>query len=960
MNEIENAILEYYDENLVFREQAFEICSRFQTINFFDWNIWASLSNFSKPNVVRAFAYKTLSVIIQNEWEQLLSDDQFLSHFPFYNPETFNNDPIKNLILNANSIFLLYLSPLEIIIQLFDQDGPEHLIFISSLLTEFVSCTYSQVILPTERKEIVDQFMFIHLPQYVQKLILQPLSQLEINSQGYSFFLSLLGKIHRDFISPEILLCSSEVVDFYASFAPYVWLESENLSIVWIFDSLFSRIDQHSDNKMIKTDDKSEVENSFLTILEPIILSLAKEVPELLLQSHDELFIQEQEPSERYPNLLMSFLARIPIFFGMLELLDCDTILPYFEIINEMLQSSSPTVIYETSKHIDELIKSLSKFTEFTDDPSFFKYRMEFFETCIKIIAIQLELLPGAVYDDDFDSGNIRSSIFNLATTISRIDTETVIKELIEFIMEQDTEDMLLISLIRLLSASLNTAISPAQAEIESISLISEDVPEQKEELNPKETNEAEKESEDNGKEESTDEKQNKGNDEKSEQVNDIVPQKQQDTKNIIEISEEANKVTKFLLCIIPEVSRSTSNHIFTVLTKLVPFIDFSEEELSDFFSDLFDLFILMKPSSFDSFTSYFTSFFAHFSESGLSLPIDQLNSITPDDPVYYTVRTLIAKFTGQENTLDSALNDIDWFISEFNPEEQESIDHLNRHIQQSFDFIGKNPPKPEENEIGLEILSKIVESNNVLINLANSIQDENIQRLVSPISHLSNAIVILAKIFPSAMLSLLENFQPPLSISPCTVVWLKKIALPIFTSLISPQNYEDQEEMNSALLAISEYSTLIESNLIQEIEIICSDSEIPIEIENYAKKTAVILIQLCRFIENESDAFQIMSICLKLNDFRCLANVIDISAERGIQFFAQFWEEFIERRETTCRDKLCEALYYLYDKEKGNLSQFLQLPGVTQEQIASLDLKLQNCGAAKTKRKYIRLLIPP
>lgn len=952
MDEIEKAILNLNNEDQGVREHALDICSKFQTTNFFDWEIWTNLSKYSKPQAVRVYAYATLSVIMKNEWEQLISNTQFFSHFPFYNYETFNNDPIKNVIVNANSTFLLYLAPFEIIIQLFDQANSENIKFVSSLLAEFVSCTYNQYILPTDRKEIVDQFMLICLPKYIQALILHPLSQLKFDSTEYSFYLSLLGKIHHDYIFPLKLISTSEVEEFYASFAPLIWDDSDNISIVWIFDSLFSHDEEQNDGTASKGNDKDDDENAFHATLEPIVISLASNAPNFL-QNYGELFFQVAEPTSRYPNLLNWFVARIPIFFGMLEHLSLDSLCPFLEILNEMLQSSSPTIIYEIAENSDELIRSLMKNPEFISDQNYFKYRMNIFESCIKVIAIQIETLPGAPYDDSWDTGSVRSSIFKLANTISEIDTEAIIKELIELITNQDSEDTLLISFIRLLSSSLASAISSSQVELEEAAAQNKKEEEELSEKKDEEQKNEEQEKEENSTKQETN------------QINETTDksdkQEQLNTKNIIEISDEAKMATSFLLNIVQSVSRGTSNHIFTLLTKLITFIDFTEEELNEFFPNLLELFISMKPSSFDSFTLYFTSFYTHFSRTGISLSLDRLKSIPPDDPVYYTAATLISKFTGAETTLDSAIHDIDWFINEFNPEEQESVDRLNRYIIQSFDFIGKNPPKSDENEIKYEILSKLVASNNVLMNIINSTQDETVSmKLASPLSHLSNAIVAFSDSFPSIMLSLLESLLPPLFISTSSVVWLKKIALPILEKLSSLVNSENQNEENSTLVLISEYSQHVASNLIHVIEIICADSETPTEIENLAKKAAVILIKFCRFIQNESDNVLIMNIGLKLNDFRCLANVVDISAEKGIQFFALFWEELIQRKEKNCVDKLCEGLYILYDNGKGDLNQFLQLPGVTQQQIAAVEAKIQICGSAKTKRKYIRLLIPP
>lgn len=973
MINIESAILNLNNVNQVIREQAIDICNKFQTFDLFNWEIWTNLSDFSKPQTVRIYAYATLSVVIQNEWSKIDTDSKFFTNFPYYNPKHFNNDPIKNAIVLANAKFLIYLSPFEMIIQLFDQANMENIQFLSSLLAEFVSCYYTQPMLPAERKTIVNQFMLNHLPKYVLSLILSPLTQLKFDSVDFSFYLSLLGKIHHDFILPKNLLCTSDVEKFYASFSPLLWVESDNIAIVWIFDSLFTQTEEPKSVRKAKASKEGENDDSFHATLEPIVASLMASAPAMFLQNYGELFFQVPQPSEKYPKILDSFISRIPIFFAMLERLNLDSILPFFDMLNTMLQSSSPTVIYETAENISELIKMLGKFPEFTDNTEFFKNRMNIFETCIKIISIQLELLPGAPYDDGWDIGNIRSSIFKLADTISEIDTEMVAKELIRFIISKDNEDSILVSLVRLLSFTLAMAISPAQAEsqlkeqqLELEKQILQMQQQENGENNEKENSQKEVVNESNAenvskKEETKSEEQTNPSEQIVENPIILLQQQQPITKKIISISNEAKMATSFLLSIIPNVSRGTSNYIFTALTKLIYFIDFTEEELNAFFPNLLNLFISMKPSSFDSFTSYFTSFFSHFSNYGISLPVDQLKAIPPDDPVYYTVATLISKFTDSEAMLDSAINDIDWFITYFNPQMQDSIDRLNRHILQSFDFIGQNPPKSEDSNSGFTILSKLVDSNNILVALVNNSQDESISnKFISPISHLSNAITTLADSFPSAMLSLIERLQMPVVIFECTNVWLKKIALPILTKLSSDQLFEDQTAMMSALFIVSEYSKLIASNLIPMIDMICANSEAPVTIENSAKKVAVILVKLTRFVQNENDAVQIMSIGLKMNDFRCFSNVVDLSAERGIHVFAHFWNDFIQRKETNYRDKLSEGLYYLYEKGKGDLNQFLQLPGVTQEQIASLEARLQNCGAARTKRKYIRLLIPP
>ncbi|OHT04391.1 hypothetical protein TRFO_28093 [Tritrichomonas foetus] len=951
---IENAIINLNNVNQTLREQALEICKRFQTPEFFDWNIWKNLSEPSKPNVIRLFAYSTLSIVFQEGWTDLSPELQILifQSFPFFQIELFEQDPIKTTIIHTNSLFLIYVAPLEFIIQLFNQVNLHNLMYFSSLVTEFVvssnSCA-SPAGLPTERRMIVDNFISNYLATIVHAIILQPLSQCQLGTESFSYFLSLLGHLHKETQICPLLINSPEIENFYASFAHLVWVASPDLSITWIFDSILSadfsinpdtsnsykqnqmyknQMDQNqmiqnqmnenqmiqnqmnenqmiqnqmNENQMIQNqmnqnqnnsdspthnvldelqmpENEENIENTIQLI--PIIHNLAISAPSIFLQSYSELFFQSQI-TDNYPNLLDSFLPKISLFFSVLDQLDIHTLCPFFSMIIVMLQSSSPSIIYEVSDNTKCLIKKHSNVPEFIE--ICFNQRMALFDTCIKIIAIPLDSLPGAIYDTGWDKSSIRSSVFTLAQSLSEIDNETVVKELIRMIIEQNSETPLFLSLVRLLSSSLNMAL---------------------------------------------------------------------------DISNEANHLTCFLFnCLLDLSNRKIKNYVLSLLIKLINYVRYSSSDsLNEFFTQLLNLFIRLKPSTIDPFSHYFMLFINKFGNN-INFPIDQLitqlQTISKDDPCYYTISSLIAKFTGTETPLDSAINDIEWFITMFdqisfknNLLEQNTFDFLNRNIIRSMDFLAQNPPK-DENAL-LAILSKIVAAQNVLMNIINlATTSEAAIRLVSSISHFSNTLTTYTNINPLLMIQLIPQMNPPLVINECTSIWLKKIALPILVT-IQPHSSE----------VATNYASLICTNLTPIIENLESNPETPASLENITKKVAVILCQLCRLMSNE-DAIQVMQICLRLNDFRVFANISEVASEKGIHVFSLFWLDFISKREIQYTDKIIEALFCLYDKMNGDINQFLLLPGITQDMLSALNAKLMNCGSARTKRRYFRALLP-
>ena len=431
-----NAIFNLNHANEEVRLTAISVCKNFQNPLVFDWNIWLKLSDSSNQPIIRLFAYNTLTNIMESGWSLLQPDLQTIifQSFPFFNVNSFFNDPIKDTIIHTCAVFFLYDAPLNNAIQYFPSSNDNEFLFSSSLLAEFIEIF--RTALPPERLTIFNSFfesqMFLEL---FLKFLVQPIQSYQIESNEFLFFISLLGKVHKDSACiMNVIINHQEILDVYSTFASLVWLPTNDLSVVYIIDSVLT-IEQLQCNSLLK--------------------ALAESALNSFLQNFHELF--ENNITENYSFLLDNFIARIPIFFKLLDKFDLNSLFPFFSMVIVMFKSLVPSIIYEISDHINSFLKKFAFQPGFIE--LFFQLRMELFEACIYLLTLNLNKLPGANYDTNLDEKVISKSIFSLCLTICEIDSESVTKYLIKKIVSSDTNESFLQVYVKILSASLSPDI---------------------------------------------------------------------------------------------------------------------------------------------------------------------------------------------------------------------------------------------------------------------------------------------------------------------------------------------------------------------------------------------------------------------------------------------------------------------------------------------------------------------
>ena len=410
-----------------------------------------------------------------------------------------------------------------------------------------------------------------------------------------------------------------------------------------------------------------------------------------------------------------------------------------------------------------------------------------------------------------------------------------------------------------------------------------------------------------------------------------------------LDISSNCKELVTFLLGSINKFSMKTQNYACTLLSKLLDFLVFDDQELNSFFRELVTMFITQKPAAFDPFTAFFNSFVEHFA-SRIVLPMDQLQAVPQNDPCYFTISTMIARFTGKESPLDLASVELQWFIFNFRFDDYECMARLGKGVARSLEFLSNIQQQSDITHVN-EMIQMLVQTNNVMVRAADNVNDERqAARFYSPMSHLAKAIQRFAELNPQVFVQVLPNMCPPSLFSNCAVLWVKRVAIPLLSFL-----FQSNKEIatQTALCWCGHFTPIIAQ---VEATPACV-------FEPTAKKIATLLCQLCVLMSDE-DAIQYMSLCLKFDDFRVFSAVVDACHAKGISVLARMWEELLCRQDQPSVDKLAGILFDLWQENNGDYSSFLVLSGVTEEMLWVLSQQVANASTDRRKRRHFRRLI--
>ena len=410
-----------------------------------------------------------------------------------------------------------------------------------------------------------------------------------------------------------------------------------------------------------------------------------------------------------------------------------------------------------------------------------------------------------------------------------------------------------------------------------------------------------------------------------------------------LDISDDAKRLVIFLLTSVNSFTLKTQNYVCTLLSKLLDYLKFDGQELNTFFQQLLVMFVSQKPAAFDPFTAFFNGFVDHFG-SEIDLPLEQLQAVPPGDPCYFTISTLISRFTGKESPLDMASIELQWFVFHFQPDDHECMMRLSKNVTRSLEFLS-NIQQLSSVTQSKDMILLLVQTNNVMVRAADNVKDERqAARFYSPMSHLAHAMCKFAEMDSEFFLQALSEISPPSLFSNCASLWVKKAAIPLL-SLLFQSNEEIVRQI--AIQWVGHFVPII-----AEVE-----ATPACVFEGTAKKIAAVLCQLCGLMSDEH-AIEYMTLCLKFDDFRLYSAVVDACHVKGIQVLARLWEMLLLRQDQPSVDKLAGVLFDLWRENQCDFSPFLMLNGVSEDSLRVLSQKVMNASTDRRKRHYFRCLI--
>ncbi|EAY14832.1 hypothetical protein TVAG_410980 [Trichomonas vaginalis G3] len=432
---LRDAILSLYSQDPSEYNQAFLVCKDFQTPTGFDFQEFCQLVSPELDFQFRNFGYNSLKVILMQYWKDISPELQQLitNCFPFYQ-NTDESDPFASIICHTTSIFLLFCASDDLLNQYFSSYDNFWNEVVLNFLIELGSVPNSY-----QRTNCLKNIYNNAHDLIFEKFIL-PLTSENFDSKLFE----ILGKIH-DLESPFVtkLLSMPRVEEIYSRFAELVWIPDSLPGLISIFMSTLSSGQPcpYSANSIADS-----------------ALSVIPEYYQILFATED---VEGIEEIDQY---VSAFCNRIQLFFLALPKIEISKLNSMFDFITFLFSTTSPTAMHNIVK---ELTKSLRS-PEFKTEDFFnalLEERLKIVDICSTAITIDLKSLYLNKYDYETEINDLKSSFYQLISSISEIFDSTVLcQEISQLILTKDPSSIY--GLIRLL---FNVIVEPNEENIEVV-----------------------------------------------------------------------------------------------------------------------------------------------------------------------------------------------------------------------------------------------------------------------------------------------------------------------------------------------------------------------------------------------------------------------------------------------------------------------------------------------------------
>ncbi|KAK8891186.1 hypothetical protein M9Y10_028392 [Tritrichomonas musculus] len=894
--EIENAVLNLSNTEETIRINAINICSRFQTHQFFDIDVFKKLSNPNSEPIMRIFAFNSLTLIFKNEWNRISQQqkDSISSLFPFHVESDKVNPQFFSIASECVASFLAYTGSEDNIIKFMNSYNIKYSHYFSFFITHFINFLFDKAY-PNDRTELLSKFIFGNITSFVQNLLFNSILQMNPNIPEFWMYIQNAALIHEK--APAVIqlyIRNSEAEKFYSYLAQFVWSPSQNGSILSIFEILF------------------DMETNLPETIQALSFSLQSSVPHQYLP----LFSFNQIPESEYLycyELFNNLLVRIPLITSILDCANIDQCGPFLEVFIFLFHSSSPSIIYESATQLQLFLKSIQP----SSIPTFFSFYEShiraIFEATLPLLQVYFGSSPCCPFDHRWQQQFCRESLFDLIRCITEtFDGLHAISELLRIIQIDGIESNSFNSIVRIVTSVLS------------------------------DTNE----------------------------------------KITEPLEIEAFNCTVFLLSSINNYSQEIQTKICKLLQKLIPYLEFENQDLlNSFFDQLLDLAINSKYSG-NQFTTFLTQFIQKFI-SRIAFPIERLRNIPKFHPFYYSANNLLAKYAqnGEKSSaLNNAVNELSWFTTMFRLNDNSAMKRVTTKVARQFEFLSQiNPSEEDTNPKQTSIYENIglllIKSNQVIINAG---EDQGnaipLGQYVTLLTQFSPAVSHFSLITPHIYIQHLNELKPPSVLTQAVQHWVTRIAFPIINNLLSILNENQNGVNNDQIQPVYEFNDNVIFKMCQLIDEGIqtslssnqnSNSSAANGVENSSSSSEGmsivkrLIISICDYIKYQDDqhATDVLRVFLKADNFKTFYAVCHAIEEKGISVLSALWPILMKKKDNQSVDKMSEVLLSLYEKN-GTTKIFENLPGISKSAFDMLNSKLPNSTSQKSKKKIMRSFI--
>ncbi|EAX90385.1 hypothetical protein TVAG_389390 [Trichomonas vaginalis G3] len=412
------------------------------------------------------------------------------------------------------------------------------------------------------------------------------------------------------------------------------------------------------------------------------------------------------------------------------------------------------------------------------------------------------------------------------------------------------------------------------------------------------------------------------------------------------QIGQLCVKITIDLLSSLNYYESKVQSKICQFLSKIIPFMVFTEYKEDDFFQELIDLLIEAKPVCLENFSQYVMLFTDRF--KNITLPLEKLQSIPAKHPVYLPANKIIAKFVDQtpnsaDTTIEKAIAELEWVTTLFDPHDPQHLKRLSSEVNRSLSIIASL----NVSECGVDVkklCSLLVECSNCLVRVSdNNNKEAIVGQAIGAVTQLAASLNHMLKLVPLSLVNALKDLRSPTVYKTCSVVWLKKIGVPLLTGLYSVNS----EIVSNTASEVCSY--------FQEMFVVMDLSP---NGQTVKKKVAMMLCELCEMISNKQ-ATQVLRCCLLINDLGVFSSVVAAISKKDFEVLLDLWTALLMKKDQPSYEKIAEILYkFLTISGEMNVSIFSTLPGVSKEAFEQLKLRISQSSSAKSRRRIFRTFI--